>query len=85
MTDVEAARAEMASMLVAALEAAERTRDLSVAVDLTSSELALETHAKLQFDFPLVTPEALDCLAREMEGEIVQLADASDEQSGTKN
>lgn len=84
MTDVEAARAEMASMLVAALEAAERTRDLSVAVDLTSSELALETHAKLQFDFPLVTPEALDCLAREMEGEIVQLADASDEQSGTK-
>ena len=69
MTDVEAARAAMASMLVAALEEAERERDLSVAREPTSAELAAAAWSKLQYDFPVVSPAELDALAKEMEAE----------------
>ena len=69
MTDVEAARAAMASMLIAALEEAERERDLSVAREPTSAELAAAAWSKLQYDFPVVSPAELDALAKEMEAE----------------
>lgn len=69
MTDVEAARAAMTSMLVAALEEAERERDLSVAREPTSAELAAAAWSKLQYDFPVVSPAELDALAKEMEAE----------------
>ena len=81
MSAVEATRAEMASMLVTALEASARERDLSETRVPTSGELARVTYAKLQFDFPLVSPAGLDCLAKEMEAEIVSLA--STQPSGT--
>ena len=59
----------MASMLVAALEEAERERDLSVAREPTSAELAAAAWSKLQYDFPVVSPAELDALAKEMEAE----------------
>ena len=59
----------MASMLVAALEEAERERDLSVKREPTSAELAAAAWSKLQYDFPVVSPAELDALAKEMEAE----------------
>ena len=69
MTDIEAARAAMASMLITALEEAERERDLSVTREPTSAELAAKAWSKLQYDFPMVSPAELDALAKEMEAE----------------
>ena len=53
--DAEAAR-EMARVLVTALQAAERERDLAASSRGDGLELARAAHDKLQYDFPIVTP-----------------------------
>ena len=67
--DAEAARLEMARVLVTALQAAERERDLAASREPTDSELARAAHDKLQYDFPIVTPRELDALTRAMESD----------------
>lgn len=63
----EDARREMARALVTALEAAGIDEDLATSrAPPTSAELARETHAKLQYDFPIVTARELDALAEEV-------------------
>ena len=67
--DAEAARLEMARVLVTALQAAERERDLAASRAPTDSELARAAHDKLQYDFPIVTPRELDALTRAIESD----------------
>ena len=67
--DAEAARLEMARVLVTALQAAERERDLAASREPTDSELARAAHDKLQYDFPIVTPRELDALTRAIESD----------------
>ena len=62
--DAEAARLEMARALVAALETQERERGLVLVP--TASDLARAAHEKLQYDFPVVSPDELDALAEAM-------------------
>ena len=56
-------------MLVTALQAAERERDLAASRAPTDSELARAAHDKLQYDFPIVTPRELDALTRAIESD----------------
>ena len=62
--DAEAARLGMARALVAALETQERERGLVLVP--TASDLARAAHEKLQYDFPVVSPDELDALAEAM-------------------
>ena len=59
----------MARVLVTALQAAERERDLAASRAPTDSELARAAHDKLQYDFPIVTPRELDALTRAIESD----------------
>ena len=55
-------------MLVTALQAAERERDLAASREPTDSS-SRAPHDKLQYDFPIVTPRELDALTRAIESD----------------